>query len=39
MVNGHQQAIRFHQFVEDVLHNVFHLSRIGHTPPDEVAQA
>jgi len=35
----HQQAIRFHQFREDVLQNVFSIARIGHPPANEVAQA
>jgi hypothetical protein len=37
--DGHQQPIRFHQFVEDILQNVFGVARIGHTPTNEVKQA
>jgi hypothetical protein len=38
MVNRHQQAVRFHQLVEHVLQNVLGVARVGHAPPDEVAQ-
>src|SRR5258708_6039108 len=36
--DGHQQAIGFHQFVEDLLHDVLGVGGIGYTPADEIAQ-
>lgn len=38
MVNRHQQAIGFYQFVEDLLHDVLDVRRVGHPPADEIAQ-
>src|SRR4029077_2972955 len=38
VLDRHQQVVRFHQFVEDLLHNVFGVGRIGHTAADEIAQ-
>src|SRR5258707_2567423 len=38
VVDRHQQAVRFHQLVEDVLQNVLSVARIGHAPADKIAQ-
>ena len=38
VLDRHQQAVIFHQFVEDLLHDVLCIGGIGHTPPDEIAQ-
>ena len=38
MLDGHQQAVGFHQLVEYVLENVFGVARVGHPPANEVAQ-
>lgn len=38
VVNRHQQPVRFHQFVEDVLQNVLSVTRVGYAPANEVAQ-
>jgi hypothetical protein len=38
MFDRHQQPIRLHQLVEDVLQNVLSVKRIGDAPPNEVAQ-
>src|SRR5207253_3228079 len=38
VVNRHQQAIGLYQFVEDLLHDVLDIRRVGHTPADEIAQ-
>jgi hypothetical protein len=38
VLNRHQQAIRFHQFVEDLLHDVLGVGGIGHPFADEIAQ-
>jgi len=38
MLNRHQQAIGFYQFVEHLLHDVLGVGGIGHTPADEIAQ-
>jgi hypothetical protein len=38
VLDRHQQADSFHQFVEDLLHDVLCIGGIGHTPPDEIAQ-
>ena len=38
MVNRHQQAIGFDQFVEDILQNVFDIRRVWHLPADEISQ-
>jgi len=38
VVNRHQQAIGFYQFVEDLLQNVLGVARVGHAPADEIAQ-
>src|SRR5208282_2707413 len=37
VLDRHQQAIGFHQFVEDFLHDVLGVGGIGHTAADEVA--
>ena len=38
MLDGHQQAIGFHQFVEDFLSDVLGVAGIGNAAADEVAQ-
>ena len=38
MLDRHQQAIGFHQFVEDVLQNVLGVARVGHAAANEIAQ-
>jgi hypothetical protein len=38
VLDRHQQAVSFHQFVEDLLHDVLCIGGIGHTPPNEIAQ-
>jgi hypothetical protein len=38
VLDRHQQALSFHQFVEDLLHDVLCIGGIGHTPPNEIAQ-
>ena len=38
VVDRHQQTVRFHQLVEDVLQDVFGVARVGHAPANEVAQ-
>jgi len=38
VLNWHQQAVGFYQFVEDLLHDVLGVGGIGHTPADEIAQ-
>jgi hypothetical protein len=38
VVDGHQQAIRFHEFVEDVLQNVLGVARVGDAAADEVEE-
>ena len=35
----HQQAVGFHQLVEDLLQDVLRVGGVGHAPADEVAQA
>jgi len=38
LINRHQQAISFYQFVEDLLQDVLGVRRVGHPPADEIAQ-
>ena len=38
LIDRHQQAVRFHQLVEDVLQNVLSILAVGHAPANEVAQ-
>ena len=38
VLDRHQQAIGFYQFVEDVLQDVLGVGGIGHPPADEIAQ-
>src|ERR1035441_10465027 len=38
VLDRHQQAIRFHQLVENLLQDVFGVERVRHTPANEVAQ-
>jgi len=38
VLNRHQQPIRFHQLVEDVLENVLSVAWVGHPSANEVAQ-
>jgi hypothetical protein len=38
VVDGHQQAVRFHEGVEDVLQDVFGVARIGDAAADEIPQ-
>jgi hypothetical protein len=38
VLDRHQQAIGFHKFVEDLLHDVLGIGGIGHTPANEIAQ-
>ena len=38
VINRHQQPVRFHQPVENVLENVFGLFAVRHLPANEVAQ-
>src|SRR5205085_222193 len=37
--DGHQQAVGFDEFVEDLLNDVFGVRGIGHTTADEIAKA
>ena len=38
VVDRHQQAIGFHQFVEDLLQKIFDVGFVGHPLADEIAQ-
>jgi len=38
VLNRHQQAIGFYQFVKDLLHDVLGVGGVGYTPADEIAQ-
>jgi len=38
VVDRHQQAIGFHQFAENLLEQIFHVGRVRHPLPDEMAQ-
>src|SRR5689334_6173211 len=38
VLDGHEQAIRFHQFVEDFLQQVLGIRVVGYAPADEIAQ-
>ena len=38
MLDGHQQAVRLNQFVEDLLENLFRIPWIRDAAADEVAQ-
>src|SRR4029079_3982388 len=38
MFDRHQQTVRVHQRVEDILQNVLSVARVRHTPANEVAQ-
>ena len=38
VVDGHQQAVGFHEFVEDVLENVLGVAGIGDAPADEIEE-
>ena len=38
VLDRHQQAIRFHELVEDVLQNVLSVAQVGDAPANEVAQ-
>jgi hypothetical protein len=39
MLDRHQQTVRFHQRVEDILQNVLSVAHVRHTLANEVAQA
>jgi hypothetical protein len=38
VLDRHQQTVRFHERVEDILQNVLSVTRVGHAPANEVAQ-
>jgi hypothetical protein len=38
VLDRHEQAIRFHKFVEHVLQNVLSVTQVRDAPPNEVAQ-
>ena len=38
LLHRFHHAVGFHEFVEDILQDVFRVLAVGHAPPDEVAQ-
>jgi hypothetical protein len=38
MLDGHEQAVSFNQFVEDLLENLFGVAWVWYAAADEVAQ-